>query len=187
LRGIGSVADAARRARPATVPAVDTDLAGELLAMTAADHAAQAGALDGTFGEQLAWRRVTAANGDRLREILDARGWPTAAQVGEQAAQCAWLVAQHADRQLDVQRRALELLAGAVAAGTAPARQEAFLRDRVLVNEGRPQVYGTQVAGVVDGVPVPWPVEDPDGMDDRRAAVGIEPFAVHTARHAPPG
>jgi hypothetical protein len=165
---------------------VDTDLAAELVAMTDADHAAPAGALDGTVEEQLAWRRVTAANGDRLLEILEARGWPTADQVGERASQCAWLVAQHADRQLHVQRRALGLLAAAVAAGTAPARQEAFLRDRVLVNEGRPQVFGTQIAGVADGAPVPWPVDDPAGLDDRRAAVGIEAFAVHTAKHAPP-
>jgi hypothetical protein len=89
-------------------------------------------------------------------------------------------------RQLDVQRLALSLLTAAVARGEAPARQEAFLRDRVLVNEGRRQRYGTQIAGVVDGAPVPWPVEDPDRMDQRRAAVGIDPFAVHVARHAPP-
>ncbi len=166
---------------------MDHDLAAELVAMTEADHAAQAGALDGTFEQQLAWRAVTTRNGDRLREILLAHGWPTAARVGEDAARCAWLVAQHADRQLDVQRLALRLLGERVAAGEAPARQEAFLDDRVRVNEGRRQRYGTQIAGVVDGAPVPWPVEDPDGMDDRRAAVGIESFAVHTARHAPPG
>jgi hypothetical protein len=155
--------------------------------MTAADHAAQAGALDGSFEEQLAWRRVTARNGDRLKAILEAYGWPTAAAVGDEAARCAWLVAQHADRQLDVQRLALSLLEREVAAGNASPAHEAFLRDRVLVNEGRPQRYGTQIAGVVDGAPVPWPVEDPERMDERRAAVGIEPFAVHTARHAPPG
>ncbi|MFB4195966.1 hypothetical protein [Streptomyces carpaticus] len=36
-----------------------------------------------------------------------------------------------------------------------------------------------------DGAPVPWPVEDPAGLDARRAAAGIEPFAAYTARHAP--
>lgn len=27
--------------------------------------------------------------------------------------------------------------------------------------------------------PVPWPVDDPDHLDERRAAVGIESFAAH--------
>jgi hypothetical protein len=93
LRGIGSSPDAGPAGPGLAFPAVDTDLAAELVAMTDADHAAQAGALEGTVEEQLAWRRVTAANGDRLLEILEARGWPAADLVGERASQCAWLVA----------------------------------------------------------------------------------------------
>lgn len=166
---------------------MDTALAGELMRMAAADHAATAGALSEDFAAQLAWRRLTARHGDRLAEIMDERGWPTAALVGEEAARAAWLVAQHADRQLDVQRRALTLLERAVAEGEASVTQLAFLRDRTYVNEGREQPYGTQIAGVRDGSPVPWPCEDPERLDERRAEVGIEPFAVHTARHAPAG
>ena len=75
-----------------------------------------------------------------------------------------------------MQRRALRLLERAVADGEASARDLAFLRDRVLVNEGREQLYGTQIAGVLDGQPVPWPCADPQRMDERRAAVGIPPF-----------
>lgn len=126
-------------------------------------------------------RRVTVANADRLTAILDEHGWPTAALVGAEAARRAWIIAQHADRQLDVQRRALTLM---IEAGADPA-QIAMLHDRVRVNEGRPQTYGTQIADVADGVPVPWPCEDPDTMDARRAAAGLDPYAVHIARHAP--
>lgn len=141
------------------------------------------------FAEQLAWRRLTAEHGDRLERILDEHGWPAEADVGEEAATGAWLVAQHADRQLGLQRRALRLLERAVADGGASPRHLAFLRDRVLVNEGRSQIYGTQIAGVRDGAPVPWPCADPDParVDALRAEVGIAPFAEHTARHAPGG
>ncbi|WP_344633109.1 DUF6624 domain-containing protein [Streptomyces glaucosporus] len=137
------------------------------------------------FAEQLAWRRLTAEHGDRLAEIMDEYGWPSAAAVGEEAATAAWLVAQHADRDLGVQRRALALMAEAVERGEDSAYRLAFLRDRVLVNEGRPQICGTQIAGVRDGAPVPWPCADPGRMDERRAEAGIEPFARYTARHAP--
>jgi hypothetical protein len=43
---------------------------------------------------------------------------------------------------------------------------------------------GTQVADVVDGRPVPWPVTDPDRLDERRATVGLEPLVTHLARYA---
>jgi len=163
----------------------DDVLARELITLTDEDRDLQAGALSGDPAARLAHRRVTVRNADRLAEILDGPGWPTATMVGAEAARRAFLIAQHADQQLDLQRRVLPLLAAAVAAGEAEPAALAMLRDRVLVNEGRPQVFGTQIAGVADGAPVPWPVEDPDRMDERRAGVGLAPFAVHTARHAP--
>ncbi|MEU7280241.1 DUF6624 domain-containing protein [Streptomyces sp. NPDC045431] len=159
-------------------------LAEELTAMAAADHQASVHANSDDPAEQLAWRRLTARHGDRLREIMDAYGWPTAERVGEDAARAAWLIAQHADRQLDVQRRALQLMERAVEAGAAGVRELAFLRDRTLVNEGRKQIYGTQIAGVKDGAPVPWPCEEPERMDELRAEVGIEPFDVYVATFA---
>ncbi|MBP0450480.1 hypothetical protein J5Y04_13060 [Kitasatospora sp. RG8] len=158
------------------------ELAGELTAMAVADHQAARQANSSDPAEQLAWRRLTAQHADRLNVIMDAYGWPTAELVGEDAARAAWLIAQHADRQLDVQRRALRLMEQAVADGLAVPRDLAFLRDRTLVNEGRKQVYGTQIAGVEDGSPIPWPCEDPERMDERRAEVGIPPFDEYVAQ-----
>ncbi|GGL71613.1 hypothetical protein GCM10010129_14070 [Streptomyces fumigatiscleroticus] len=157
-------------------------LADELVGMAAADHRASARANSDDPAEQLAWRRLTAEHGDRLNEIMDQFGWPTAELVGEEAARAAWLIAQHADRQLDVQRRALRLLEEAVATGSAGPRELAFLRDRTLVNEGREQIYGTQIAGVRDGAPVPWPCADPERVDALRAEVGIEPFDEYVGK-----
>ncbi|MFJ4562263.1 DUF6624 domain-containing protein [Streptomyces caelestis] len=157
-------------------------LAEELTAMAAADHQSSVHANSDDPAEQLAWRWLTARHGDRLSEIMDEHGWPTAELVGEEAARAAWLIAQHADRQLDVQRRALHLMRQAVSAGSAGPRELAFLRDRTLVNEGRKQLYGTQIAGVKDGAPVPWPCEEPEHMDELRAEVGIEPFDAYVAK-----
>ncbi|MFI7013622.1 DUF6624 domain-containing protein [Streptomyces sp. NPDC050164] len=154
----------------------------ELTAMAVADHGSSAHANSDDPAEQLAWRRLTARHGDRLSEIMDEYGWPTAELVGEEAARAAWLIAQHADRQLDVQRRALHLMQQAVSAGSAGPRELAFLRDRTRVNEGRKQIYGTQIAGVKDGAPVPWPCEEPDRVDELRAEVGIEPFDEYVAK-----
>ncbi|WP_414168796.1 DUF6624 domain-containing protein [Streptoverticillium reticulum] len=155
-------------------------LSAELVSMAEADRQTSPGANSEDPAEQLAWRRLTAQHGDRLARIMAEHGWPTAQLVGEEAATSAWLIAQHADRQLDVQRRALRLMEQEDA---TPPRQMAFLRDRVLVNEGHKQVYGTQIAGVgKDGAPVPWPCEEPERVDELRAGVGIEPFGEYVAK-----
>ncbi|WP_369199597.1 DUF6624 domain-containing protein [Streptomyces sp. PU-14G] len=166
------------------------ELAHELVTMKAADNAAAPQGNSADLAEQLAWRRLTARHGDRLRVLLEQHGhWPTAEEVGEEGTLGAWLVAQHADRQIDVQRLALRLLEAAVEDGTAgpegPARQ-AFLSDRLHVNAGLPQRYGTQIQGVSDtGEPVLWPVEDPEKMDAYRRDVGIPPFAEYVAQYLP--
>jgi hypothetical protein len=158
-------------------------LADELLEMAAEQRETVHLGTSEDVAERLAWREVTTRHADRLLEILDEFGWPGQALVGEEAARGAWLVAQHADRQLDVQRRAFELMAAAAEAGRASRYQLAFLQDRLLVNSGRPQIYGTQIADVRDGEPVPWPCEDPDHLDERRAAVGIPPFQEYVQAH----
>jgi hypothetical protein len=156
--------------RPHTVRSVTP--ADELTAMGEADLAlAQQAMNSDDVAVQQAWRRLTATHADRLTGILDEHGWP---DWGPEAAYAAWKIAQHADRQLDVQRRVLALIEDAAEPGVG-AREIAMLRDRVLVNEGRDQIYGTQVAGVVDGKPVLWPCADPDGLAARRAGVGLPP------------
>jgi hypothetical protein len=161
------------------------EIAAELIRMTDEDLRHQRGASAGgeayqrwadDLAAQLAYRRVTTTNADRLSEIMDEYGWPTVTLVGAEPSRRAWLIAQHADRQLDVQRRALALMDRAAAAGEAALDQVAMLLDRVRVNEGRTQVYGTQVAGVRDGAPLRWPCEDPDEVDQRRAGVGLPPL-----------
>ena len=129
---------------------------------------------------RMEWQRIDVANTDRLREIVAEHGWPGRSLVGDDGAHHAWLIAQHADRQLDFQREALSFLADAVSRGEAAERDLAYLTDRVRMNEGREQVYGTQIAEVKDGSGVPWPVEDPANLDARRAAVGLPPFEEYS-------
>jgi hypothetical protein len=50
------------------------------------------------------------------------------------------------------------------------------------MNEGREQLYGTQLAGVRDGKLMPRPVEAQDELDRRWAAVGLEPFDEYVAQ-----
>ncbi|HXT94401.1 MAG TPA: DUF6624 domain-containing protein [Trebonia sp.] len=114
-----------------------------------------------------------------LKGVLAAHGWPGKSLVGEDGARAAWLLAQHADRDTAFQRQCLDLMTVAVEAGEARVHLLAYLTDRVLLHEGQPQVYGTQVTRQ-DGQVVPRDVTDPDRLDERRAAVGLPSFAEYT-------
>jgi hypothetical protein len=125
--------------------------------------------------------RVDQDNTRWLADVVAARGWPGRTLVGDDGALAAWLIAQHADRDRAVQLTFLQALRGAVAAGEASTAEQAYLEDRVRVNAGLPQLYGTQFT-VTHGNFGPRPIEDPQHLDERRAAAGLEPFAAYEAR-----
>lgn len=127
------------------------------------------------------WQRVDADNTRWRGELLATRGWPGRTLAGEDGAQAAWLLAQHADHDPDRQREFLDALRGAVAQGEASPAHLAYLEDRVRVHAGQPQLYGTQFT-VIGGEFRPSPIEDPQRLDQRRAEAGLEPFAAYQAR-----
>jgi hypothetical protein len=56
------------------------------------------------------------------------------------------------------------------------------MEDRMLMNAGKPQKYGTQAYSLVeDGKTVIyiWPVEDPDRLDTLRKSVGLMPIGAY--------
>ncbi len=111
-------------------------------------------------------------NTARMKEIVAAHGWPGKSLVGEEGASNAWLLVQHADLDHEFQKECLALMEEAVKKGEATPVNLAYLTDRVLVAEGKEQLYGTQFIEI-DGQLVPQPIEDEENVDRRRAAVGL--------------
>jgi hypothetical protein len=163
---------------------VNDELRAELLERAGRDQAARELVPPGHGIEQ--WERIVEpvdhANTARLREIVAEHGWPGRRLVGEEAAHAAWLLAQHAPPQF--QEQCLPLLEDAVAQDDASPVDLAYLRDRVLMHRGEPQIYGTQYL-IKDGALTLWTVQDPAGLDARRAALGLEPEAVSRPRLMP--
>jgi hypothetical protein len=160
---------------------MNDDLAAELHRRAEEDQAARRLAAGTHDGREM--RRIDVDNTAWLKLVIVEHGWPGVALVGEQGADEAWLLAQHADLDPAFQRQALELLKVAVGAGDALPRHLAYLTDRVLVADGEPQVYGTQYTDDGDGSNLRLqPVADPDRLDERRASVGLEPAAEYDDR-----
>jgi hypothetical protein len=119
---------------------------------------------------------------DRLWAVLDDyEQWPGWRLVGADGAEAAWLVAQSAIEDVGLQRRCLDMLEVAVACGDADPVHLAYLADRVRMNDGRDQLYGSQFVLGDHGQLEPWPVDDPAAVDARRARLGLPPFSVHAA------
>lgn len=127
-------------------------------------------------------REIHERNNRRVREIVAAHGWPGSSLVGEDGCEAAWLVVQHAVLEPDFQDSCVPLLEAAVAAGDAPAWQLAYLKDRMLVRRGLPQIYGTQYRMTEAGKSVPFEIEDAATVDERRRAVGLPTLEENTRR-----
>lgn len=128
------------------------------------------------------WQKIDEDNTSWLERVIAERGWPGAGMVGRDGAAAAWLLAQHADRRPDFQRRCLTLLASAVTAGEGEPRHLAMLEDRLAVGRGSPQIFGSQFRADEEGTLAPAPIADLDDVDDRRSAVGLEPLEQYAKR-----
>ncbi len=117
---------------------------------------------------------------NRLREIVRVNGWPGKSAVGHDASQAAFLIVQHSP-SLDFMKQMLPLLREAARRGEAEMSDVALLSDRILTNENKPQVYGTQFQ-IKDGRLVPYPIDDPAHLDERRASVGLPPMTEYVAK-----
>lgn len=120
--------------------------------------------------------RVHLENAEQLQRIVDEHGWPGTALVGDDGAQAAWIIAQHAISNPNFQRRCLTHLERAALDDEVPPTYVAFLADRIAYNERKPQQYGTVFDWDEDDEISPWTIAEPDGVDERRAAVGLPPL-----------
>jgi hypothetical protein len=159
-------------------------LRAELLEMERADRAVRAdlvarGVLHGG-GYHPEMAAVHRRHNARMSAIIDAVGWPGRSLVGDDGCRVAGFVVQHAILDPALQRRCVPLLEAAVAAGEAFPFMLAFLTDRVLMELGQPQRYGTQHVGGPEGMLVPWPIAEPETVDARRQALGLEPLEERT-------
>ena len=114
-----------------------------------------------------------------VQRIVEEYGWLSAGKIGERASQTLWAVIQHSS-DVVVQQFYLPIIKESVMKGETPARQYAFLVDRIAVNSEQPQVYGTQICTDKEsGEAAVCPIIDPGKVDQRRAEIGFEPLAEY--------
>lgn len=162
-------------------------LRDELIRMDEHDQAVRAELIaDGSLFEGYHPRMAAVhdENAARLRALIAEYGWPDESVVGEDGAEAAWRIAQHSINHPDFMHECRRLVDEASANGRVQRRHFAFLDDRVRVYAGLPQRYGTQWRDGPAG-PEPFPLEEPETVDERRAELGLPSLAELRAQ-APP-
>lgn len=120
--------------------------------------------------------RVDHINTRKIKNFVSEHGWPTISLVGKKASHMAWLLVQHADHDLDFQLLCLKLLKQAEKKNDINKQNIAYLTDRVLVNQGKKQIYGTQSYYDDKGELSLYTIKNKRKVNDRRSNMGLGPI-----------
>jgi len=111
--------------------------------------------------------------------LIEKCGMPTLREVDEVQMTAIWAAFQHGDNA--DRKKYLPLLERSAKNGDLSAAQIALMKDRILKEDGEPQVYGSQVVES-GGVWVLYNLEKPETVNKRRAEVGLDPLQDYLRR-----
>jgi len=130
-------------------------------------------------------KRIDKKNTAWLKRIVKQYGWPTASLVGKRASYGAWLLVQHADHDLKFQKKVLAILNEIYRKDNEEINSAnvAYLTDRILVHEKKPQIFGTQFTRKSEKEKFkPFPIKDKRNVDKRRKKYDLPSLETNERR-----
>jgi hypothetical protein len=123
------------------------------------------------------FQAATRRNYVHLKKIVEEHGFPSFELVSQTSSHNFWMMVQHSDFDVKFQKKVLKLMLKEVKKQNASAQDYAYLVDRVKINTGEPQLYGTQfmVKDVNKGYELK-PVYKPEELNQRRKEMGLPPI-----------
>lgn len=117
----------------------------------------------------------------RLQEIFGEHGFPTRKLVGRDAMFGVFILIQHADGDKEWQKSQLPNIETAVKNGDMDGQNYAYLYDRIKVNSGEKQWYGTQFSKVdpINKTAELAETEAIENLDERRRMIGMMPIDTY--------
>jgi hypothetical protein len=113
----------------------------------------------------------------RVEEMFDNYGFLGYNKVGKEGSTHFWLIVQHSDKYPEFQKKVLKAMDKEVKKGNANASNYAYLYDRVKVNAGEKQKFGTQLSYDLSGRPfAAIGLTDSANVDKFRKAYDLEPL-----------
>lgn len=117
------------------------------------------------------------SNQKRAQEIFEKYGFVGFDLAGNKGSTNFWLIVQHSDFDPQFQKRVLEKMKKELAKRNADPGNYGLLVDRVALNTGHQQIYGTQLAYNPDtGQAYPKNLANSATVNKRRKAIGLGPI-----------
>jgi len=117
---------------------------------------------------------IDSCNLVQVEALINKYGWLGKSFVGGRGNNTVFLVIQHAD--LKTQEKYFPLMQQSVADSESRPCDLALLQDRILMRQGKKQIYGSQVVLNKTGGEEFYPIEDEKNVNIRRAKAGLEPI-----------
>jgi hypothetical protein len=147
-----------------------TALVNELTAILERDQKTRTGEDSASF-----MNYIDSCNLVRVEELITKYGWMGRSFVGPTGNSTLFFVIQHAD--LKTQLKYFPLLQKSVEAGESRPSNLALMQDRILIRQGKKQIYGSQVVlNETTGTQEFSPIEDEKNVNVRRAKIGMQPL-----------
>lgn len=119
----------------------------------------------------------------RVAEIFVKYGFVGYNLAGKNGSNDFWLIVQHSDHNPEFQKKVLKKMKIEVEKGNADPETYGLLVDRVKLNTGQNQIYGTQVAyNPKTGQAYPKKLTDSATVNQRRKLIGLEPLEIYLNR-----
>jgi len=108
-------------------------------------------------------------NQELVVSIIEKCGMPSLDEVTQKEMDAIWLTLQHTVKKF--RKKYFPQIEKAVENGDLSKEQYAIMKDRILMDEGKPQLYGSQIKnGKL------YKLESPEFVNDRRKEMGMEPI-----------
>ncbi|QIH39233.1 hypothetical protein G7A72_10615 [Flavobacterium sp. Sr18] len=159
------------------------NLKTEFTEMYKIDQIAQAGKPNGEFKNYPLenWYKfkdsVFTKNKNRVEYLFKKYGYLGINEIGKNASNDFWILVQHSDKFPEFQKNVLKSMKKELKKGNANPDNYALLLDRVNVNSGEKQNFGTQVNYRLNGQAKPKiGLIDSLNIDKRRIEYGLKPL-----------
>ncbi|MCQ9636763.1 hypothetical protein MP477_17550 [Chryseobacterium sp. WG23] len=120
---------------------------------------------------------VMADNTKKAELLYKKYGYLGFDKVGEKGETQFWAIVQHSDKSVDFQNKVLKSLKKEVSKKNASPDNYALLYDRIKINNGEKQLFGTQLEYKKNGQAIPKKgLIDTVNVDNWRAKYNLEPL-----------
>lgn len=136
------------------------------------------------YGNKKAWEifkkmrdSINVINQTKINLIFNNFGYLSYDKIGVETSNKFYISVQHADNNVEFQKKILKALKKEVKNNNASKSNFAFLSDRIKVNEGKEQIFGTQISYRKNGQAFPKNgIKDSLNVDQLRKEYGLTPL-----------